>query len=389
MELSDAISKADQILDDERASPTVRYTFRWAQGITGAVRSLVEVMMTADRELEGIRRQRPRKIEENPTNWALESVNYNLLCALLSQLREDSHQAFLGHVLSRLSRSPGCAKSRFRIEPPWNSLVSEFPLIAELCIRNGAKQNFFDVLDDVQLFLGHAVLLRHLEDMVALNFTVLTDQDYEAFTKAISAVGCAARIAYKTLGVSGGRGAQAAELRNFWTEIIAASDGIREECRKARYLYLKGALLEGLNLEINQDKTAVTSSLKAQGFSDALIECLNRADETYQTAASGFDFKTCIGHLRSFMEQLHSEGVAKLPVATPQSANHRWGDNLASLRNAGVLSKAEEGYASGLYTVLSDQGVHPVIAEKEYARLARNVVIEYALLFLRVLEKRA
>jgi hypothetical protein len=37
---------------------------------------------------------------------------------------------------------------------------------------------------------------------------------------------------------------------------------------------------------------------------------------------------------------------------------------------------------------LSDEGVHPITAEKEYARLARNVVIEYALLFLRRLEKR-
>jgi len=41
-----------------------------------------------------------------------------------------------------------------------------------------------------------------------------------------------------------------------------------------------------------------------------------------------------------------------------------------------------------LYTLLSDEGVHPIIAEKEYARLARNVVIEYALLFLRKLEKQ-
>jgi hypothetical protein len=58
------------------------------------------------------------------------------------------------------------------------------------------------------------------------------------------------------------------------------------------------------------------------------------------------------------------------------------------LQQQGFLSKAEERYASALYTLLSDEGAHPIIAEKEYARLARNVVIEYALLFLRILEKR-
>jgi hypothetical protein len=37
--------------------------------------------------------------------------------------------------------------------------------------------------------------------------------------------------------------------------------------------------------------------------------------------------------------------------------------------------------------LISDEGVHPVVAEHEYARLFRNVVIEYALLFLRKIEK--
>jgi hypothetical protein len=37
---------------------------------------------------------------------------------------------------------------------------------------------------------------------------------------------------------------------------------------------------------------------------------------------------------------------------------------------------------------LSDEGVHPLIAEKEFARLLRNVVIEYGLMFLTMLEKK-
>jgi hypothetical protein len=52
-----------------------------------------------------------------------------------------------------------------------------------------------------------------------------------------------------------------------------------------------------------------------------------------------------------------------------------------------VLSKTEEQFAASLYKLISNEGVHPTIAEREYARLARNVVIEYALLFLRKMDK--
>ena len=387
MELLDAVHKANQVLDEERSSPTVGYSLRLKQtrpsDATGQFLAGL-AMVSEPQRLRSIRSQRPRQIEENPETWVFESINYNLLCALLSQLPEGSKQAFLSSVLSRLSRGPGCARPKSTVQPSWNGIVSEFPLVAEFCIRNGAKDGFFRVLGEQEPFPGHAVLLRHLEDMIALNFTLLADRDYEFLTTTITTVRYTARHRYKAHRDSGATGGEKAQL---YREIIEAADGIKEECRKARYLYLKGALLEGFNLEVNQDKATVESYLKTQGFSDGLIECLNRADQIYQSASSGFDFKSIMGHLRSFMEKLQSEGLTKLPSESPNPADHRWGEGLKRLRQKDVLSKAEEGYASALYTLLSDEGVHPIIAEKEYARLARNVVIEYALLFLRKLEK--
>jgi len=64
-----------------------------------------------------------------------------------------------------------------------------------------------------------------------------------------------------------------------------------------------------------------------------------------------------------------------------------WGGGLAYLAQNSVLSKAEEQFAVGLFKLMSDEGVHPLIAEREYARLARNMVIEYALLFLKKVGK--
>lgn len=60
---------------------------------------------------------------------------------------------------------------------------------------------------------------------------------------------------------------------------------------------------------------------------------------------------------------------------------------MAYLRDHGTLSPAEERFAASLFTLISDEGVHPLMGEREHARLSRNVVIEYALLLLYKVEK--
>lgn len=386
MELSYAIEKANQILDEERSCPTVGYSLNLealkSKGPMGETLAMVSVL-TEPQKLEIIRSRRPRQIEEDTRKWGFRSVNYNLLCALLSRLPEASRSAFLSAVMARLASVPGCAKSGESNQPNWRGYVSEFPAVAEFCVRNGAKFGLLKSLGESQCSIGLAVLLRHLEDMIALNFTVFAEPDYKTLTMAMSSLLATARkefLAYQA------EKRQATEP-GLWAEIISATNAIIEECRKASYLYLRGVLLEGLNLEVNQDKAAVEGYLKGQGFSDQLVECLNQADRIYHSAAGGFDFKICMGHLRSFIERLHSEGIAKRQAASPAETIGAWGDGLHRLQEEGVLTKAEELFAAAVYRLLSDAGVHPIIAEKEYARLARNVVIEYGLLFLRKLEK--
>src|SRR5207237_3972885 len=74
-------------------------------------------------------------------------------------------------------------------------------------------------------------------------------------------------------------------------EVEAASKAIAEQCRKARYLYLKGSLLEGLNLEVNQDKIAVEQYIQWYGFPHTLVKSLNEAERLYRDGATPFDFK--------------------------------------------------------------------------------------------------
>jgi len=85
MELKEALAKANQILDEERVSPTVAYEFlpQTDQNVTQAIAALAAII-----NLPQMRNQRPRQIIENPTSYIFKSTNYDLLCALLSLLTE-------------------------------------------------------------------------------------------------------------------------------------------------------------------------------------------------------------------------------------------------------------------------------------------------------------
>jgi len=320
------------------------------------------------------------------------STNYDLLLALLSRLAEQRRPDFIHSVLLRLVSVPACSRAQYAGYPSWNQLVSELPLVAEFAIRNGAGQQLFRILGEASPSPGHVILLRHLEDMIALNFTVLTKTEYEQFSFSVGNFAATAQrklaeyekqrvgdVRFPNLGIVN----MAAALR----EIISAAGGIQEECRKASYLYVKVSLSEGFNLEVNQDKNAVESYLKQLGFSKALIDCLNEADRLYYGPASAFDLKSSMGHLRSFIENLHAEAISAVVAKGVPAPTPGWGPNLTFLRQNRVLSQKEELFAAGLYGLISDEAVHSLIAEREYARLARNMVIEYGLLFLTKLEK--
>lgn len=332
MELRDAIEKANQILEEERASPTVRYTFNAEATPPDTLKPLAQLVAAVygPQELQRIRSVRPRSVIENPRQWVLDSTNYTLLCALRSQLPEKSQRDFVNSVLMRIVNPPGCALSNKNVYPAWNGLISELPLVAEFCVRNGAKEGFFRVVAEANPMPGHVILLRHLEDMIALNSTVFSDSEYQQLALSVSSFRATAEgqhAGYYSVECirCGVYDVNTATLRE---EIIAAAGGIEEECRKARYLYLKASLLEGLNLEVNQDKGSVDSYLRALGFSPALIECLNRADRLYREAGDAFSLKSSMGHLRSFLERLHAEALPAVSANVAAPVSEKWETDL-------------------------------------------------------------
>jgi hypothetical protein len=168
---------------------------------------------------------------------------------------------------------------------------------------------------------------------------------------------------------------------------VAAIDGIMEECRKASYYYLKGNLQELPNLEIEGDRLKVESYLVKLGFSPDMEQALNPTEVDYKSAASAFELRNCLGHLRNFLEHLHRQSARARAAAVGSRVGDRWGETTLYLREQGYFTKQHEAFVILLSTLLSDESVHPPTADREYARLLKNVVIEYGVMFLTVLDR--
>jgi hypothetical protein len=273
----------------------------------------------------------------------------------------------------------------------WWGLVSELPLVAEFCVRNGATATLLNILGEANPSPAYLIMLRHLEDMITLNFTIFRDADYIQLSRSVSNF---LYITQQQLGryqadtaTKNEWAGKAIPLRSLFYGIIELGTELLKECEEARYLYVKTLLESGLNLEINQDKATVQTYLSTLGFSTTLSRSLEEAEHLYQAGGNEFDLKASMGHLRSFLEGLHSEAFPTLHARFGGELPTRWGEGLKYFSVHKVFSKSEELYAASLYTLISDEGVHPLVAEREYARLFRNVVIEYALLFLRKIGK--
>src|ERR1035441_6376275 len=74
-----------------------------------------------------------------------------------------------------------------------------------------------------------------------------------------------------------------------------------------------------------------------------------------------FDLKNGLGHLRSFLEQLHVQACAAAQKKFGGPLPSRWGEALKYLSDNAVLTKQEESFAAHFYTLMSDTGVHSLI----------------------------
>jgi hypothetical protein len=384
MILSDAIERAGQVLAEERRHPTISYK----SFSNGAEASLERIGASLDRIERRLERetQHPRPVRETPEHQ-FQSINFDLLCAIWDQVADDDRPTFLAavnanitnkHNYHHLARDTQYAGS-------WQRCSSELPLVAEFMVRRGDKHMLFKALRKASLTPGLTLLLVQLEEMIALNFTLFTAEEYDQIRQTIVHVH---QHAIKLNDLPNPADTTASNIRyHVGREIPQLCTALVELCRKAKYLYVKDDLLPGMNLEVNQDKNMVRGFLEKLGFPQLLVKSLDEAEKLYRIAATPFELKSCLGHLRSFVEQLHIEAAIGIHNKLGGTLPFRWGEALQYLFDQNVMSKQERQLFASLYTLVSDTGVHPLIADREYARLMRNMSIECGLLLLTKLDQ--
>jgi hypothetical protein len=373
MDLQEALGKAEQILVEERINPTVTYELSPTAPVT-AVLSPYE---------GGIY---PRNVRENPAEFQLKSVNFSLLCTLLDQVRQQERTWLFGSLRSRISDPRAYRHKSGAVlgAGSWLRCTSELPLIAEFLVRRGDK-HFVSSMGGAAVGPGLSLLLIQLEQMIAFNFTLFTEEEYIWIPTALDGIKIAIGELQKRPKPQST--IESNTVYHVVREVPDLCDRVAEACRKARFFYVKDSLLPEMNLEVNEDKNRVRTFLEKLGFPRLLIESLDEAEKLYRTAATPFELKSSMGHLRSFLERLHLEACVAAQKRFGGCLPSKWGEALKYLRDHDLLTLKEEQFAAQFFALLSDTGVHPLVAEREYARLMRNMSIEYGLLLLTKVDK--
>jgi hypothetical protein len=400
MNYTEALDTLNRILHEERLRPTTGYTDDYTE-FWGKLKGQPVVNMlgpqnpsVARPSVAELRKQKQRLVSEQPDFYAFGGANYDLLVLLFSQVPTDVRDQLFTSLFSTIAAGGYYVRKQVHHFPSYEGFVSDLPLIAEFCIRNGHAERVFSTAAAANYpTLGLAIMLMQLEETIALNSTLFSSQELRkipewlaplretAYLQTHSAKGSIGKMVpnphYKS-----GREKEA-------NQIVESIDGMTAECNQAIFFHLRGALQKTRNLEVESDKSKVEGYLKSLGFDPILQQALDQAEKEFRDDATGFELKTCMGHLRSFLEQLHDQACTA--IAAPETAiteYNKWGLTIAFLKKNDYLSSQEEKLVSGIHAIMSEDGVHPLIAEREYVRLLRNMVIEYGLLLLSILEKK-
>lgn len=149
---------------------------------------------------------------------------------------------------------------------------------------------------------------------------------------------------------------------------------------------------EGINLEINQDQESLKTTIKEFGFNIILNNSLDKINRQLNEAKDEFDFKASIDLIRTFLHELCVSIGLKIEKATEIQHSgpiKKMGNALAYLRDSRIkfLIESEFEFLVKFNGFISDKGVHSLKSEKEYARIARNFVVEFGLFLVKRLEK--
>jgi len=108
-----------------------------------------------------------------------------------------------------------------------------------------------------------------------------------------------------------------------------------------------------------------------------------RGGETF--GPKKFNSKKAADLLRSCLDEAHREIVKRLVEKTgsPYAGGEKDGSRRQYFRNVGFISEPEEKFFSAIYTLLSEEATHKLIAPRETVLVMGQTVQSYLLLLVR------
>ena len=161
---------------------------------------------------------------------------------------------------------------------------------------------------------------------------------------------------------------------------------------QARFEIFKSKIRK-INVEINQDKKAVTEKIDLFGLSSNYNELLSCIDNFILTDTSKVVNAGMISNLITFIADLFRD-IAKRIVEIEHEAipkiegRAEMGNIRGYLKIKLELSDTDNKFIDSFVDVLHQEGGHSFMSEKEYFRLSKNIAIEIALFVLSKYEKK-
>jgi hypothetical protein len=171
--------------------------------------------------------------------------------------------------------------------------------------------------------------------------------------------------------------------------ILRCLPKIRNQVDEIRFLRLKGKLLKGESWEANQDRRRIEELLGR--LNPELLSYLREFDEEYEKGEDHVDLGRAMGHLRTFMYQLHGrlvKGVESRSGIPFSGDSEDMEQMLGYLKGEDVafFSHGEVSLSGSLMEFFSMADGSRYLPKAEFARIGKNLVIETALLLLEKLE---
>jgi hypothetical protein len=398
MELSEAKLAVDQILHEECQRPTIQYkdvanewVSRYKELSTDEIAAWTKITGTPRKNLLAQRKEKIREVTETPHIFRFGGTNYDLLMAVYGQLPEQSRLDLVAYILQRVERC--CTYVASRPEdysfPSFANNVCELPLVAEFSIRTGHAEQLLLATTKAKVPTESlAIMMIQLEETFALQWNLFSSDQLAQIYEWLQPL---REVADKQTHSSRGTWGKMVQNRDYKpgreresNQIVASIDRVAGYCQRGRFFYLKGALQQNTNVEVENDKSKVEEFLTRLGFSPDMMRALNEAEKDFRDSASPFELKNCLTHMRGFIEHLHLEAAQHIAKTTLGSA-HDWDTSTSFLRKHDYITAQQEKFARGIYALISDEGVHPLMSEPVFARVLRNVIIEYGFMFLTIM----